>query len=62
LDVPLLGAIPLSRELREASDAGTPLVVSTPDSPAARALADIARKITTSGTSRKGKPLPLSTR
>ena len=61
LDVPLLGAIPLSRELREASDLGTPLVVSTPDSPAARAMADIAQKITISGKSLNGTRLPLST-
>ncbi len=37
-----LGEIPLQVELREASDAGEPLVVRSPDSPAARAIANAA--------------------
>jgi ATP-binding protein involved in chromosome partitioning len=43
LDVPLLGKIPLSEELRLGADEGTPLVVSDPDSPAAQALFHAAR-------------------
>src|SRR4029079_9355450 len=33
LDVPLVGKIPLSEELREHADAGTPLVLENPDAP-----------------------------
>jgi ATP-binding protein involved in chromosome partitioning len=43
LDVPLLGKVPLSGELREHADTGVPLVLSDPDSPAAVAIRDAAR-------------------
>ncbi|HXV04865.1 MAG TPA: Mrp/NBP35 family ATP-binding protein [Solirubrobacterales bacterium] len=45
LEVPLLGKVPLSEELREHADAGTPLVVEEPDSPASQAIRQIARGI-----------------
>ena len=45
LDVPLLGKIPLSEELREHADAGTPLVLEQPDSPAGQAIRATARGI-----------------
>jgi ATP-binding protein involved in chromosome partitioning len=45
LDVPLLGKIPLTEELRRASDAGRPLVLDDPDNPAAQALFHTARGI-----------------
>jgi ATP-binding protein involved in chromosome partitioning len=45
LDVPLLGKIPLSEELREHADAGTPLVIEDPDHPASQAIRDAARGI-----------------
>jgi ATP-binding protein involved in chromosome partitioning len=45
LDVPLLGKIPLQEELRRASDAGLPLVIEDPDSPASQALFHAARGI-----------------
>jgi ATP-binding protein involved in chromosome partitioning len=45
LDVPLLGKVPLAEELREHADAGTPLVLERPDSPAAQAIRDTARGI-----------------
>jgi ATP-binding protein involved in chromosome partitioning len=45
LDVPLLGKVPLSGELREHADNGTPLVLAEPDSPAAIAIRDTARGI-----------------
>ena len=38
LDVPLLGKVPLSEELRERADAGLPLVLSDPDAPASVAI------------------------
>ncbi len=43
LEVPLLAKIPLTMGLREQSDAGTPLVLSNPDDPAAQAIYQGAR-------------------
>src|SRR5215217_641287 len=45
LDVPLLGKVPLSQELREHADAGIPLVLDAPNDPAAQAIRDAARGI-----------------
>jgi ATP-binding protein involved in chromosome partitioning len=45
LDKPLLGKVPLLAELREGSDTGTPIVVSSPESEAAGAFDEIARAI-----------------
>jgi ATP-binding protein involved in chromosome partitioning len=38
LKVPYLGSIPIDQPIREGGDSGVPLVVSNPDSPAARAF------------------------
>ena len=43
--VPLLGQIPLDTRLREAGDAGAPIVLAEPDSPAAQALEAIADRL-----------------
>jgi ATP-binding protein involved in chromosome partitioning len=43
LDVPLLGAVPLTMALRAQSDAGVPLVETDPDDPAAQAIGHVAR-------------------
>ncbi len=45
LDVPLLGKVPLTMPLREQADAGTPLVLTDPDDPAAQAIRQAARGI-----------------
>jgi len=45
IDVPLLGKVPLTMPLREQADAGTPLVFSDPDDPAAQAIRQTARGI-----------------
>lgn len=45
LDVPYLGAIPLDPRVVEAGDAGRPHVLSDPDSPSGRILADISGAI-----------------
>jgi ATP-binding protein involved in chromosome partitioning len=45
LDVPLLAKGPLSGELREHSDDGTPLVVAEPDAPASQMIREAARGI-----------------
>ncbi|WP_082095967.1 Mrp/NBP35 family ATP-binding protein [Demequina flava] len=45
-DVPVLGQIPLDIAAREAGDAGTPVVISDPDSTAATALREVSRRLT----------------
>jgi len=45
LDVPLLAKVPLTMALREHADAGTPLVHSDPDDPAAQAIRHAARGV-----------------
>jgi ATP-binding protein involved in chromosome partitioning len=46
LEVPLLGEIPLYPSVRTGGDEGSPIVVSEPDSPAAKALRAAAERIT----------------
>jgi ATP-binding protein involved in chromosome partitioning len=45
LDVPLLGKVPLSEDLRAHADTGSPLVSAQPDAPASQAIRDAARGI-----------------
>ncbi len=45
MGVPFLGAVPIDLEIREGGDAGTPIVLSAPESPAARAFFDIAQQL-----------------
>ena len=45
LDVPLLGRVPLVPALREGGDTGNPIVVSDPESEAARAFVSIAEQV-----------------
>jgi ATP-binding protein involved in chromosome partitioning len=45
LDVPLLAMVPLSEDLREHADDGTPLVTEDPDDPASQAIRAAARGI-----------------
>ena len=45
LGTPFLGEIPLLLDIRTASDAGTPIVASQPDSEAARAFSNVARTV-----------------
>lgn len=58
-EVPLLGQIPLERAAREGADAGVPLVLSDPASPASRALTEVARTLA-KRRSLAGTKLPLS--
>lgn len=44
-DVPMLGSLPLQREIREQGDAGVPIVLAQPDSAAAAAYRGAARRI-----------------
>ena len=45
LEVPWLGALPLSKKVREQTDAGQPTVISDPESEAAKRYALIARRL-----------------
>lgn len=58
--VPVLGRVPLSVPLREGGDTGLPVVLGTPEDPAAVALRDIAATITTMGRGLAGRKLGLS--
>jgi ATP-binding protein involved in chromosome partitioning len=45
LDIPLLGKIPLTEDVRRASDEGRPIVIEDPDAPASQAFFHAARGI-----------------
>ncbi|MGN9764772.1 Mrp/NBP35 family ATP-binding protein [Micromonospora sp. SD12] len=57
--VPLLGQIPLDTRVREAGDVGTPIVLAEPESPAAKALGQVADRLAVRRESLLGKPLGL---
>ncbi|MPZ27205.1 MAG: P-loop NTPase [Micromonosporaceae bacterium] len=57
--VPLLGQVPLDPQVRETGDAGTPLVLTAPDCPAAKALTGVADQLAVRRESLVGKPLGL---
>ena len=52
LGIALLGQIPLETPLREGGDTGVPLVVSHPESEAALAFGELARKVVSQGPAR----------
>jgi ATP-binding protein involved in chromosome partitioning len=60
--VPLLGQVPLDVRLREGGDAGVPLVLGEPDSPAALALRKIADELGTRRRGLAGRQLGLTPR
>jgi ATP-binding protein involved in chromosome partitioning len=45
MGVPFLGSVPLDPTVRRAGDAGTPTVLSAPDSPAGKALLELAGRV-----------------
>jgi ATP-binding protein involved in chromosome partitioning len=57
--VPLLGQIPLDTRVREAGDAGRPIVLEAPDAPAAKALSAVADRLAVRRESLVGKSLNL---
>jgi ATP-binding protein involved in chromosome partitioning len=59
-DVPLLGQVPLDPRLRETGDAGTPLVLTDPTSPAAIVLREIADRLSTRSRGLAGRLLSVS--
>ncbi|MDO5663545.1 MAG: P-loop NTPase, partial [Brachybacterium sp.] len=58
--IPLLGSVPLDLGLREAGDAGEPVVLSAPDSPAGTALRTIAAKLAARPRGIADRPLPVA--
>ena len=59
--VPLLGQIPLDPAIREAGDAGTPIVLSAPDSAPGTALREIADKLAVRKRGLAGMSLSIDT-
>jgi len=59
LGVPLLGIVPLDIALREAGDAGTPVVEAEPDSEAARAIVAVAEAVAANRPAAIRKPLTV---
>lgn len=58
-EVPLLASVPLDPALRSNSDAGTPIVLEAPDSPAAKELRAVADQLAIRSDSLVGKSLNL---
>ena len=58
--VSVLGEVPIDTRLREAADAGVPLVLSHPESPAALQLRKIAKTLASRSRSLAGRPLGLT--
>lgn len=61
IDVPLLGKIPFSVDLRVGGDDGVPVMISAPNSPSAVALAEIAEKLMKRSKSLLGVRLGIAT-
>ncbi|WP_111765510.1 Mrp/NBP35 family ATP-binding protein [Nakamurella deserti] len=59
-NVPLLGQVPLAVPVREAGDAGTPIVLSSPQDPSAVALASVAATLANRAKPLTRVPLGLS--
>ena len=59
LGVPFLGRVPLDAALREAGDAGEPLVARDPDCDASQAVIEIARSLDAARTGGFTRTLPL---
>ncbi len=60
--VPLLGQVPMDTALREGSDEGVPLVLSAPDSPAAKVLRTVADQLAGKPRGLAGMSLSLTPR
>lgn len=58
IGVPFLGEVPLTMDIRERSDAGTPVVVSEPEGPSAAIYREIAKRVWEELSGRKARPAP----
>jgi ATP-binding protein involved in chromosome partitioning len=59
LGVPFLGSVPLEESIREDADAGTPVVVSRPDSAGAKAFTAIASQVAARTSIQSFRQLPV---
>jgi ATP-binding protein involved in chromosome partitioning len=59
-NVPLLGSVPIEPTVREGSDAGKPVVLSAPDSTAAKVFSEIAAGLAGKKRGLAGRPLTLT--
>src|SRR5437016_2513733 len=59
LGVPFLGGIPLDSAIREEADRGAPIVISQPDSSAAKAFRDVASQIAARTSIQSFRRLPV---
>ncbi len=59
--MPLLGQIPLDPAVRESGDAGTPIVLSAPDSAPGIAMREIAEKLAVRRRGLAGMSLGIDT-
>ena len=62
LEVPVLGAIPLSVPLRAGGDTGAPVVLTHPEDPAAIAIAALSESLATRTRGLAGRSLPVHPR
>lgn len=60
--VPVLAQVPLEKRLREAGDAGVPVVMAAPESGAAQALAGVADHLATRARGLAGRSLGINPR
>jgi ATP-binding protein involved in chromosome partitioning len=60
LGIPLLGEIPLDAAIRKHSDSGTPVVLAEPESPSARAFAEISGKLAQQVSIQAFRTIPLT--
>jgi ATP-binding protein involved in chromosome partitioning len=58
--VPLLGTLPLELHIREQGDLGTPVVAALPESAAAQAYRDVARRVREALAARPRASMPIS--
>jgi len=59
LGVPFLGAVPLEEGIREDADAGTPVVISRPESAGAKAFLEIASQVAARTSIQSFRQLPV---
>lgn len=60
LAIPFLGAVPIAEPVRTGGDLGLPIVLSTPDAPAARALVSVAEQIAAQVSISSFRTIPLT--
>ncbi|MGB3769965.1 MAG: Mrp/NBP35 family ATP-binding protein [Rhodococcus sp. (in: high G+C Gram-positive bacteria)] len=59
--VPLLGQVPLDTAVREGGDSGVPIVLSAPETPAAKAMIEVAEKLSVRSRGLAGMSLGIDT-